>query len=84
MAKEILLETTETMEIDGVTVLNPDGTDKEFYSSHVVKATPKFGGSEYIRMHLADGSTYLWNAPTADWNNTISDDPLAELRWEVE
>lgn len=84
MAKEILEEQKSARIVEGETIKDSQGNDVLFYDYHVVRATPNAGGAEYIRLHLEDGSTYLWNAPVADWNNAVGGDPVAENRWEAE
>ena len=43
--------------------------------------TEKVG--EYIRLNL-ENEYYLWNDDIINFNETVSDDPISENRWEIE
>lgn len=52
---------------------------------HVVRATPKSGGEEYIRLQKYDpGQSWKWDAPVTDWNDAVGTDPATESRWVQE
>ena len=54
----------------------------------VVSVTPEAGDdypSKFIRNHDNETlETYLWNAPTEDWNDSVDCNPSNESRWELE
>lgn len=47
----------------------------------VIDATPKSGGSRYVRLQNRAGESWIWNAPLNDYNTNVSMDPEVETRW---
>ncbi len=82
MARNLEKVVTETQEITIDSVTYSETVD----AGRVVRATPKTGGVEYIRLHLeAEGTSFLWNDLVANYNpDTTDHDPATEARWVKE
>ena len=82
MARNLEKLVTETQEItiDGVTY------SETVDAGRVIRATPKTGGSEYIRLHIEEeGTTFLWNDLVANYDpDTTDHNPATESRWVQE
>ncbi len=87
--KTTLLELTQDIEI----VVDGKTTIEEVTAGQVVRAAPNkvlVDGQyvpnpgtvdEYIRLHLVERGSWKWDAPVADWNESVSTEPSKEPRW---
>jgi len=81
MAKTVekILFDTFTLTVDGSTVSN----DAEV--GRVIRATPKTGGAEYVRLQFESGESYKWDGVSETYSkDVVADDPNAEVRWVKE
>lgn len=76
--KEVLQEVPRIDRVklpDGQVVEKSTGTIDYW----VIRAAPRTDPSaEYIRRQHTDGSSFRWNAPVEDWNESVTED---DDRW---
>ncbi len=82
MARVLEKIVTEVQEI----VIDGGTYSETVNAGRVIRATPKTGGSEYIRLHFeAEGTSFLWNDLVANYDSDTTDhDPATEARWVQE
>lgn len=71
--REVIQEIHDEYEISGSTMT--------IHAGDVVRAVPRNGNPEYLRLQFSTGETYLWTAPVSDWNEQVTED---DPRWERE